>query len=123
MLNDDRTRLYERINKRVDTMVKNGLVNEVKCLLDMGYSKDLISMQAIGYKEMIEFINGEISLDNAIELIKQNTRHFAKRQLTWFRREKEVTMINYNDFNYDKKSVLKFMIDMLKEKNIYEDKK
>lgn len=118
-LNMDRKLLYERINKRVDIMVKNGLVEEVKSLLNMGYSKNLVSMQGIGYKEIVLYIEGNITLEEAVEMIKQETRRFAKRQLTWFRREKEVTFINYEDFDFDKEKVLEFMINdinqMLKE--------
>lgn len=118
-LNMDRKLLYERINKRVDIMVKNGLVEEVKSLLNMGYSKNLVSMQGIGYKEIILYLEGNITLEEAVEMIKQETRRFAKRQLTWFRREKEVTFINYEDFDFDKEKVLEFMINdinqMLKE--------
>ena len=115
----DRKLLYERINKRVDIMVKNGLVEEVKSLLNMGYSKNLVSMQGIGYKEIVLYLEGNITLEEAVEMIKQETRRFAKRQLTWFRREKEVTFINYEDFDFDKEKVLEFMINdinqMLKE--------
>lgn len=118
-LNMDRKLLYERINKRVDIMVKNGLVEEVKSLLNMGYSKNLVSMQGIGYKEIVLYLEGNITLEEAVEMIKQETRRFAKRQLTWFRREKEVTFINYEDFDFDKEKVLEFMINdinqMLKE--------
>ena len=118
-LNMDRKLLYERINKRVDIMVENGLVEEVKSLLNMGYSKNLVSMQGIGYKEIILYLEGNITLEEAVEMIKQETRRFAKRQLTWFRREKEVTFINYEDFDFDKEKVLEFMINdinqMLKE--------
>ena len=118
-LNMDRKLLYERINKRVDIMVKNGLVEEVKSLLNMGYSKNLVSMQGIGYKEIVLYLEGNITLEEAVKMIKQETRRFAKRQLTWFRREKEVTFINYEDFDFDKEKVLEFMINdinqMLKE--------
>lgn len=118
-LNMDRKLLYERINKRVDIMVKNGLVEEVKSLLNMGYSKNLVSMQGIGYKEIVLYLEGNITLEEAVEMIKQETRRFAKGQLTWFRREKEVTFINYEDFDFDKEKVLEFMINdinqMLKE--------
>lgn len=118
-LNMDRKLLYERINKRVDIMVKNGLVEEVKSLLNMGYSKNLVSMQGIGYKEIVLYLEGNITLEEAVEMIKQETRRFAKRQLTWFRRETEVTFINYEDFDFDKEKVLEFMINdinqMLKE--------
>ena len=110
----DRKLLYERINKRVDIMIENGLVSEVKSLLDMGYSKNLVSMQGIGYKEIIMHLEGNISLDEAIDMIKQETRRFAKRQLTWFRREKNVTFLNYEDFDFDKKKILEFMINDIK---------
>lgn len=117
MLNDKRELLYERINKRVDIMFDKGLVNEVKNLLNMGYTKDLVSMNGIGYKEVVDYINGKYSLDETKEIIKRETRHFAKRQLTWFRREKDVTMVNY--FDYDSiDDTLKYMINTLREKDI-----
>lgn len=89
ILNMDRQKLYERIDMRVDLMVKNGLVEEVKALLDKGYSPDLVSMQGLGYKEIVPFINGEITLEEAVCELKKRTRHFAKRQLTWFKRQTE----------------------------------
>ena len=117
VLNDIRDNLYERINKRVDIMFDKGLVNEVKNLLNMGYTKDLVSMNGIGYKEVVDYINGKYSLDETKEIIKRETRHFAKRQLTWFRREKDVTMVNY--FDYDSiDDTLKYMINTLREKDI-----
>ncbi|TPG68739.1 tRNA (adenosine(37)-N6)-dimethylallyltransferase MiaA [Brevibacillus laterosporus] len=82
----DRVKLYERVNQRVDVMIEAGLVEEVRILLDQGYSADLVAMQGLGYKELIPYLYGEITLDKAISDIKQRTRHFAKRQLTWFRR-------------------------------------
>ncbi|QDX94871.1 tRNA dimethylallyltransferase [Brevibacillus laterosporus] len=82
----DRAKLYERVNQRVDVMIEAGLVEEVRILLDQGYSADLVAMQGLGYKELIPYLYGEITLDKAISDIKQRTRHFAKRQLTWFRR-------------------------------------
>lgn len=118
VLNDDRELLYQRIDKRVDKMISLGIVEEVKGLLERGYKKELVSMQGIGYKEIIEYLSNDLTLDEAIYKIKLNTRHFAKRQLTWFRREKEVNMLNYADFNHDKKLVLKEMLKILKEKNI-----
>mgnify|MGYP004514919691 CR=1 FL=1 len=121
VLNDKRELLYERINKRVDTMVENGLIQEVKELLNSGCNKDMVSMQGIGYKEVIEYLEGKLSLDETKELIKKNTRHFAKRQLTWFRREKEVDMINIDQFNYDKQLILKNILNILKEKDIVEE--
>ena len=121
VLNDKRELLYERINKRVDTMFENGLIQEVKELLNSGCNKDMVSMQGIGYKEVIEYLEGKLSLDETKELIKKNTRHFAKRQLTWFRREKEVNMININEFNYDKQLILENILNILKEKDIVEE--
>ena len=121
VLNDKRELLYERINKRVDNMVENGLIQEVKELLNSGCNKDMVSMQGIGYKEVVEYLEGKLSLDETKELIKKNTRHFAKRQLTWFRREKEVDMINIDQFNYDKQLILKNILNILKEKDIVEE--
>ncbi len=118
VLNDKRELLYSRINKRVDIMVKQGLVEEVKWLIDKGYSRKLTSMQGIGYKEIAAYIDSEISLDEAVELIKKNTRHFAKRQLTWFRREKDVTMVNWDDFDYDKNAMVEKILADLKERKI-----
>lgn len=89
-LNMDRERLYERINKRVDKMIELGLVEEVKDLLDDGLDKGSQSLKAIGYKEVISYLDGEIEYDEMIELIKKNSRHYAKRQLTWFRRDNRI---------------------------------
>ncbi len=86
ILNRDRNELYERINARVDLMMSAGLVEEVKKLLKMGLTEDCISMKGIGYKEIIAHLNGEYDIQRAAEIIKQNTRRYAKRQLTWFRR-------------------------------------
>ena len=86
VLNREREHLYERINKRVDIMMESGLIDEVKKLLEMGYTKDMISMQGIGYKEIIKYLDGEYTLDEAVDIIKRASRRYAKRQLTWFRR-------------------------------------
>ncbi len=118
VLNDDRERLYERINRRVDIMIDGGLEEEVRMLLKKGYTADLVSMQGIGYKEMVSYIRGEISLNEAAELIKKNTRNFAKRQLTWFRREKEVDFIDYRDSDYDKNIMLTKMLELCRSRNI-----
>ena len=99
VLNDDRENLYKRIDKRVDIMVKQGLVEEVRRLHQMGYSKDMVSMQGLGYKEILRSFEGEYSMEEAIDIIKRETRRFAKRQITWFRREKEVIWINKNEYN------------------------
>ncbi len=90
VLTMDRARLYERIDKRVDIMMEEGLLEEARRVYDLGLSRELTAMQAIGYRELFSCFDGEISLDRAVELIKQNSRHYAKRQLTWFKREKEV---------------------------------
>lgn len=118
VLNDDRQTLYDRIDKRVDNMVEQGLVDEVKGLLEKGFDKSLTSMQGIGYREVISYLEGELSLDEGVELIKKNTRHFAKRQLTWFRREKEVSWIDYREFNHDKKLLLTEMLNQCKNAGI-----
>lgn len=88
VLNREREILYDNINKRVNVMIESGLIDEVINLKNMGYSKDLQSMQGIGYKEVFEYLDGIVSLDDAIEKIKQNSRNYAKRQLTWFKKEK-----------------------------------
>ena len=98
VLTMDRKKLYERIDKRVDLMFDMGLVEEVKALMARGYDKSLVSMQGIGYKEVIDYLNGETSLEECIDIIKRDTRHFAKRQLTWFKREKVVTYIDKDEF-------------------------
>lgn len=98
-LNMDRESLYERINKRVDIMIEEGLIDEVKKILKLGYSKDSVALQGIGYKEIISFLDGNINLDSAIEKIKQGSRNYAKRQVTWFRRDKRIKWINIDDFD------------------------
>lgn len=123
VLNDDRQLLYDRINKRVDKMFELGLVKEVKNLLDMGYERNLVSMQGIGYKETVAYILGEMNLEDTIELIKKNTRHFAKRQLTWFRREKEVTWIDYREYGNNKKVMSTKMVEMCRNAGICTDRK
>lgn len=118
VLNRKREELYDRINKRVDIMHNKGIIDEVANLKSLGYSRNLTSMQGIGYKEIYAFLDGECSEDEAFDKIKQNTRHFAKRQLTWFRREKCVEMLEYEDFSNDSSLLLDEMIKRLKNKNI-----
>lgn len=118
VLKDDRAHLYERIDRRVDLMMKKGLVDEVKRLYDMGYHKDMVSMQGLGYKELLSYLDGECTLDEAVYIIKRETRHFAKRQLTWFRRERDVIWLDKAAYKYNDKQILADMIKCLKEKGI-----
>ncbi len=97
LIDRPREELYERINSRVDLMVKAGLIDEVKSLLDKGYTRDLNSMQGIGYKEIIAYLMGEVTLDEALDAVKQNSRHYAKRQLTWFRRDERIINLSYKN--------------------------
>jgi tRNA dimethylallyltransferase len=117
VLNKDRAKLYETINKRVDLMIEAGLLEEVKILAAQGYTSDLVSMQGLGYKELLAYLGGECSIDEAIDILKRDTRHFAKRQLTWFKREKEVIWVNKDTFSSDEE-VLGYLIKCLKENNI-----
>lgn len=116
ILHMDREKLYERINLRVDMMMQNGLEAEVRNLVNMGYSSELVSMQGLGYKEFIPYFNGEITLEEAVENIKKFTRHFAKRQLTWFRRQTNGTWIDTGEIT--KEQTLELMTAVLREKEI-----
>lgn len=118
VLNDDRDKLYERIDMRVDIMLKNGLEDEVYHLLEKGCSRDMVSMQGLGYKEMIDYLEGKITLEEAVYIIKRDTRHFAKRQITWFKREKDVIWLNKPEFDYSDEKILDFMKNKLLERNI-----
>ena len=106
--------LYERINRRVDLMKEEGLTKEVKSLLEMGCTRDMVSMQGLGYKEIIDALEGRDTLDHAYERIKQETRHFAKRQFTWFRRERDVTWLEKEKFA-DEEALLRYCINDCKE--------
>lgn len=117
VLNDDRAILYNRIDKRVDIMMKAGLLDEVKMLLSLGCKPGMTSMDGIGYKEIISYLDGNITLEEAVELIKKNSRNYAKRQLTWFRREKEVTWLDKTVLK-DDKQLLDYILSQLKEKGI-----
>ena len=112
VLEDDRENLYTNIEKRVDKMISDGLVDEVTKLQAMGLTRNNVSMQGLGYKEILDYLDNECSLEEAIEKIKLETRHFAKRQLTWFRRERDVIWISKKDFSYDKNKILDYMINM-----------
>lgn len=121
VLNDDRDRLYERINERVDRMLEAGLLDEVKGLRERGCCRDMVSMQGLGYKELLSFFEGELSLEEAVELIKRDSRHFAKRQLTWFRRERDVIWIDRQVFGGDDGRILSFMTEKMLQKGIFYD--
>ena len=120
VLNMDRALLYSRIDQRVDLMVEHGLVEEVEKLKSMGCTRDMVSMQGLGYKEILDYLGGECSLEEAIYVLKRDTRHFAKRQLTWFKREKEVTWINQEEFDFDREKILDWMVGDLKDRGIIE---
>ncbi|MBO4725903.1 MAG: tRNA (adenosine(37)-N6)-dimethylallyltransferase MiaA [Firmicutes bacterium] len=97
----DREELYARIDKRVDILVEMGLEKEIRGLLNMGLTADDISMKGIGYKEIIGYFNGEYDFDEAVRLVKRNTRHYAKRQMTWLRRYKEMHWVNLSELSED----------------------
>ena len=114
VLTTDRPALYERIDRRVDQMIEQGLVGEVERLRAMGCRRDMVSMQGLGYKEILSYLDGEISLDEAVRIIKRDTRHFAKRQLTWFKREREVRWLNLADFGNDLERVAAHVMEELR---------
>lgn len=113
VLNDEREQLYQAIETRVDDMISRGLIGEVEKLKKMGCKKGMVSMQGLGYKEILSYLNGEISLEEAVYIIKRDTRHFAKRQLTWFGREKDVIWMEKPSFGYNEKKILDFMLRTL----------
>lgn len=117
VLNKNRAALYDNINKRVDNMMTKGLMNEVKSLKAAGYNRELVSMQGLGYKELLAYLDGEYSLEEAIDILKRDTRHFAKRQLTWFKREKDVVWVDKDNFATENE-VLYFILDILRNKSI-----
>lgn len=118
VLNDDRGKLYERINYRVEQMLAEGLVDEVLKLQKLGCNKDMVSMQGLGYKEILNYLEGTCSLEDAAYQIKRDTRHFAKRQLTWFRRERDVVWVDKPKFDYDNDKILNYMQEILRQKGI-----
>lgn len=118
VLNDHRELLYERIEKRIDEMLEEGLIDEVKGLKERGFTKDMVSMQGLGYKEILDYLDGNLTLEEAVYILKRDTRHFAKRQLTWFRREPEVSWIHKYEYGYDDMKILNAMTDILKDKGI-----
>ncbi len=117
VLTMDREKLYQRIEKRIDIMVEAGLIEEVKRLYDRGLTEDNISMQGIGYKEILEYVKGNVTKEEALYNLRLNTRHFAKRQLTWFRHEKDAIIINKDEFK-DDDEILTYMEKILRSKGI-----
>lgn len=118
VLNMPRELLYERIDLRVDQMMKEGLLEEVTRLKDEGCHRGMVSMQGLGYKEILAFLDGEYPLEEAVRVLKRDTRHFAKRQLTWFRREQEVTWVNKEQFAYQEDKILEYMLEICRKKGI-----
>lgn len=116
VLNDRRECLYERIDQRVDQMIRNGLVQEVQTLKERGCTKQMVSMQGLGYKEIFSYLEGDCSLEEAVYIIKRDTRHFAKRQLTWFKRERDVIWVQKDELNYDDKKLLQSLLESIKER-------
>ena len=118
VLSMPREEQYRRIDQRVDQMMEEGLLDEVSGLRKAGCRRGMTSMQGLGYKEMLDYLDGFCSLDEAVRILKRDTRHFAKRQLTWFRREKDVIWISQDEFGYDRKKILDFMLNELRIRSI-----
>ena len=117
VLYHDREELYDRINRRVDLMMEDGLLFEVESLIKEGYTKNLVSMQGLGYKEFFDYFDGRMTLEDTVDKVKKDTRHFAKRQLTWFRREKEVIWLNKKEYEQEK-DLLDSVLNIIEEKGI-----
>ena len=120
-LTQDRAAVYDSINKRVDRMLEEGLEEEVRTLINRGLTDSLTSMKGLGYAEMLRYLSGEISYEEAVRLIKRNTRRFAKRQLTWFRREKDVVWIDKDQYDGDEDRILAAMLAILEERGIFHE--
>ena len=118
VLNMPRELLYERIDLRVDQMMKEGLLEEVARLKEEGCHRGMVSMQGLGYKEILAYLDGEYPLEEAVRVLKRDTRHFAKRQLTWFRREQELTWVNKDQFSYQEDQILDYMLEICRKKGI-----
>ncbi|MBS5065518.1 MAG: tRNA (adenosine(37)-N6)-dimethylallyltransferase MiaA [Hungatella hathewayi] len=116
VVNTERSILYERIERRIDMMMADGLVEEVQALKDMGCTRNLVSMQGLGYKEILDYLNGECTLEEAVYVLKRDTRHFAKRQITWFKRERDVRWLNLPDYDNDTAKVTAKIVADAKEK-------
>lgn len=116
VLTTDRGILYERIERRVDLMLSQGLVEEVRQLVDTGCTHGMVSMQGLGYKEILDYLEGSCTLEGAVYILKRDTRHFAKRQLTWFKRERDVRWLNLPDFEYDQDLIMSKILEEANEK-------
>ena len=110
--------LYERIDRRVDQMMEEGLLEEVKSLRERGCHRGMVSMQGLGYKEILAYLEGEYPLEEAVRILKRDTRHFAKRQLTWFRREQDVIWVDKEQFHWNEAEILEYMMSVLKEQDL-----
>ncbi len=120
VLTDERSKLYAAIDKRVDQMMEEGLVEEVKALMQKGVKRTDTSMQGLGYREIYDYLSGDTDLAEAVRLIKRNTRHFAKRQLTWFRPRPETIWLEKSEFHYDNDEILDRMLEILSGQGIPE---
>ena len=118
VLTDDRKHLYDRIDLRVDRMLADGLVEEVRHLKELGCTRDMVSMQGLGYKEILAYLDGELSYEEAVYILKRDTRHFAKRQLTWFKREQDVIWIDRQSFGYQDDKISEYMQEICRNKGI-----
>lgn len=114
VITDERSRLYQKIEERVDHMIEEGLVPEVQRLKEMGCDRNMVSMQGLGYKEIMDFLDGSSTLEEAVLRIKQDTRHFAKRQLTWFRRERDVIWIDKSIYGTEAEQLLAAILEKMK---------
>lgn len=120
VLTDERERIYAAIERRVDQMLAEGLVEEVERLREQDVARNTTAMQGLGYKEIYDYLDGQYSLDEAVRLIKRDTRHFAKRQLTWFRRERDVIWVDKAAFGYDEEKILAFLQSEIAERTGWE---
>ncbi len=118
VLTDERSRLYERIDRRVDMMMEEGLLEEVLYLKERGVKRESTAMQGLGYKELYAYLDGECTLEEAVRIIKRDTRHFAKRQLTWFKRERDVIWADKSVIGQSDDAVVDFMRKELKNRGI-----
>ncbi|MBP3879489.1 MAG: tRNA (adenosine(37)-N6)-dimethylallyltransferase MiaA [Lachnospiraceae bacterium] len=114
VISEARETLYDRIDRRVDFMMEEGLLDEVAYLRAMGLTREMVSMQGLGYKEMLDVLDEKISYDEGVRILKRDTRHFAKRQLTWFRREKDALWIDRADFGGDSIKIAEYLAGIVR---------